>query len=61
MKISRDLALKILNYQIQNPKIYFPFLVMCKGYGIDTDDNDFVEIAPENDYEKPVPAFPPDF
>ena len=51
MKISRDLALKILNYQIQNPKFYFPFLVMCKGYGAGTDDEDFLEVVPKDDYE----------
>ena len=51
MPITRSLALKIIKYLIDNPSFCFPFLVMCKGYGIDTDDNDFVEIAPENDYE----------
>jgi hypothetical protein len=45
MPITRSLALKIIKYLIDNPSFCFPFLVMCKGYGIDTDDNDFVEIA----------------
>ncbi|WP_418185050.1 hypothetical protein ACNSOS_09170 [Aliarcobacter vitoriensis] len=50
MPITRNLALKIIKYLIDNPSFNFPFLVMCKGYGIDTDDNDFLEIVPEDDY-----------
>ena len=51
MPITRSLALKIIKYLIDNPSFCFPFLVMCRGYGIDADDNDFVEIVPEDDYE----------
>lgn len=37
MRISRNLALKILNYQIQNPKFYFPFTL----YSIELDEEIF--------------------
>jgi hypothetical protein len=42
MKISRDLALKILNYQIQNPKFYFPFTL----FSMELDEKIF-----EDDFE----------
>lgn len=45
MKISKDLAIKILKYLDQHKSFYFPFLVMCKEYT--EEDNDFVEIEPE--------------
>jgi len=45
MKISRELAIQILKYLHKNQKFYFPFLVMCKEYT--PEDDDFVEIAPE--------------
>lgn len=45
MKISRELAIKILKYLYKYPQFYFPFLVMCKEYS--PEDDDFVEIAPE--------------
>lgn len=52
MPISRELALKIVKYLLENPSFYFPFLVMCKGYASYSDnDNDFVEIVPIDDYE----------
>ncbi len=55
MPISRDLALKIITYLLDNPSFYFPFLVMCKGYASYTDDDeDFVEIVPQDDYENLV-------
>lgn len=44
MKISRELAILILKYLNQNPKFYFPFLVMCQEYT--PEDDDFVEIEP---------------
>ena len=49
MPIDRNLALQIIKYLLDNPSFYFPFLVMCKGYAVD--DDDFVEIMPEDDYE----------
>lgn len=45
MKISRELAIKILKYLDQHKDFYFPFLVMCQEYT--EEDNDFVEIEPE--------------
>lgn len=52
MPISRSLALKIIKYLLDNPSFYFPFLVMCKGYASNTDeDEDFVEIVPDDDYQ----------
>jgi len=45
MKISRELAIKILKYLDQHKNFYFPFLVMCKEYT--EEDDDFVEIEPE--------------
>ena len=42
MKISRELAIKILKYLDHHKKFYFPFLVMCKEYT--EEDDDFVEI-----------------
>ncbi len=51
MPISRESALQILKYLLENPSFYFPFLVMCKGYASYSDgDNDFVEIIPKDDY-----------
>lgn len=52
MPITREIALKIIKYLIDNPLFYFPFLVMCKGYtnGADNDSH-FVEIVPEDDYK----------
>jgi len=44
MKISRKLAIIILRYLFDNPDFYFPFLVVCKEYT--PEDNDFVEISP---------------
>lgn len=44
MKISRELAILILQYLANNPKFYFPFLIMCKEYT--PEDEDFVEIEP---------------
>lgn len=45
MKISRELAIAILKYLHNNPKFYFPFLVVCKEYT--PEDDDFVEIEPD--------------
>jgi len=45
MKISRELAIKILKYLHEHPDVYFPFLVMCKEYT--EEDDDFVEIEPK--------------
>jgi hypothetical protein len=45
MKISRELAIKILRYLDQHKLFYFPFLVMCQEYT--EEDDDFVEIEPE--------------
>lgn len=44
MKISRELAIRILKYLDKHKDFYFPFLVMCKEYT--EEDNDFVEIEP---------------
>jgi len=44
MRISRELAIKILKYLDQCKDFYFPFLVMCKEYT--GEDDDFVEIEP---------------
>jgi len=48
MKISRELALKILKYLLDNEKFEFPFNILCKS--IDGSDN-FVEVIPKYDYE----------
>ncbi|MFA6047260.1 MAG: hypothetical protein WCV59_04250 [Parcubacteria group bacterium] len=45
MKISRELAIKILKYLDEYKDFYFPFLVMCQEYT--EEDDDFVEIEPE--------------
>ena len=45
MDISRELAIKILKYLNQHKDFYFPFLVMNKEYT--EEDNDFVEIEPD--------------
>lgn len=45
MKISRELAIKILKYLDQHKNFYFPFLVMCQEYT--EEDDDFVEIESE--------------
>lgn len=42
MKISRELAIKILKYLDQHKDFYFPFLVMCQEYT--EEDDDFVEV-----------------
>ncbi|MFA6159951.1 MAG: hypothetical protein WC678_02565 [Parcubacteria group bacterium] len=42
MKISRELAIRILKYLDKHKDFYFPFLVMCKEYT--EEDDDFVEI-----------------
>ena len=44
MKISRDLAIKILKYLNEHKDFYFPFSVMCKEYSI---DDDFMEVEPK--------------
>lgn len=44
MKISRELAIKILKYLDENKSFYFPFLVVCKEHT--EEDDDFVEIEP---------------
>lgn len=52
MPISRELALIILKYLLDNPSFYFPFHIMCQGYASQiNEDNDFVEIIPSDDYE----------
>ncbi len=52
MPISRQLALTIVKYLLDNPSFYFPFHIMCQGYASQTnEDNDFVEIVPSDDYE----------
>lgn len=45
MDISRSLAIKILKYLSENKDFYFPFWVVCKEYS--DEDNDFVEISPD--------------
>lgn len=45
MKISRELAIKILKYLYENPDFKFPFVVVCLEYT--PEDDDFVEIMPE--------------
>lgn len=55
MPISRDLALLIIKYLLDNPTFAFPFLVVCKNYATHTClDEDFVEIIPQDDYENLV-------
>ena len=54
MPITRELALKIIKYLLDNPSFYFPFKIVCKEYASDKNDNDFVEIVPEDDYENLV-------
>lgn len=55
MPISRELALLIIKYLLDNPTFYFPFLVVCKGYASDAYiDDDFVEIVPSDDFENLV-------
>ena len=44
MKISKNIAIKILKYLDKNPQFYFPFILSCKEY-MPEDDN-FVEIEP---------------
>jgi hypothetical protein len=48
MKISRKVAIKILKYLDENPKFYFPFLVVCQEYS--SEDKGFVEIE-SNEWE----------
>ena len=45
MKISRELAIRILKYLDKHKNFYFPFLVMNKEYT--EEDDDFVEIEPD--------------
>ena len=45
MDISRELAIQILKYLDQHKDFYFPFLVMNQEYS--EEDNDFVEIEPD--------------
>ncbi|MCX6766744.1 MAG: hypothetical protein NT170_03135 [Candidatus Moranbacteria bacterium] len=45
MKISRELAIKILKYLDEHKDFYFPFLVICREYT--EEDDDFVEIEPD--------------
>jgi len=52
MPISRQLALTLVKYLLDNPSFYFPFHIMCQGYASQTnEDNDFLEIIPSDDYE----------
>lgn len=52
MPISRELALIILKYLLDNPSFYFPFYIMCQGYASQKkEDKDFVEIVPIDDFE----------
>lgn len=41
MNISRDLALTIIRYLINNPDFYFPFIIKCKEPG----KNNYFEIS----------------
>jgi hypothetical protein len=45
MKISRELAIKILKYCHEHTEFYFPFTVVCQEYT--PEDDDFVEVEPE--------------
>jgi hypothetical protein len=45
MKISRETAIKILKYCCEHKNFYFPFWVVCRGYG--TENNGFVEVEPD--------------
>jgi hypothetical protein len=45
MKISRELAVRILKYCHEHGEFYFPFTVVCKEYT--PEDDDFVEVEPE--------------
>jgi len=45
MKISRELAIKILKYLSKHKDFYFPFRIMCKEYAENKDD-DFLDIEP---------------
>lgn len=45
MKISRNIAIKILKYLNENTKFYFPFTVVCQE--CTPEDDDFVEIMPD--------------
>ena len=49
MPISRELALQILQYLVDNPSFYFPFCIVCKEYS--PEDEDYVELDPNIDYE----------
>ncbi len=44
MKISKKLAIQILNYLQKYPEFYFPFLIVCKEYK--SNDNNFRELEP---------------
>lgn len=55
MPITRELALKIIKYLLDNPSFYFPFKIMSKEYiSYMGNDDDFVEIVPQDDYENLV-------
>lgn len=45
MRITRELAIKVLRYLDQHKDFYFPFLVMNQEYT--EEDDDFVEIGPD--------------
>ncbi len=49
MRITREEALQILKYQKGNPNAFFPFIVVNQKYT--PEDDDFVEIVPEDDLE----------
>jgi len=54
MKISRELALLILKYLLENKDFNFPFKIMCKRYEnnqIFCKDNNYTEIIAEDDYD----------
>ena len=44
MKISRELAIKILKYLDKHKDFYFPFLIMCKEY--EEEDDCFTGVEP---------------
>lgn len=57
MLITRELALEIIHYLLKYPHFQFPFKVMCKGYASQTNDANFVEIVPNDDYENLLADF----
>lgn len=44
MRVTRELAIKILKYLDQHKDFYFPFLLVNKEYA--EDDGDFIEVEP---------------